>query len=1003
MEQLLLRLASTVAARLATSWLLERGKTVRRGMPLAELIAHRFPALRQQRQFKRKLEEIEDQIVERLTPLCDIEFAGLEDNERSAALLEVIESITQADLSDRVLLDSDLEPRKLATIVHRQMSEVERHAGLSEPGEAFYQLVLTQACYCLSYLVLELPEFHARAAAETLARLSTLAAQIELVLDRLPAARPENVMAADQDDEFRGNYLKRVVEAYDRLDLLGITTIYYEPRMTLSVAYLSLSASIETAPERGTRRIDEFSQFDQSGTTKRLQRVEEALGTRWRVVIQGDAGAGKTTLLQWLAITAARQRFTGAMAGWNGLVPFLVKLRDFAGSRLPVGDQILTHANALSWGHVPDGWVHRTATANGALFMVDGVDELVEAERQKVREWIQDLVRTYPRARVVLTSRPSAVGNKWLAHERFDTVMLDRMTPDDVRVFVSRWHQALLDATHGRDELLPCKREDVAGHERSLLANLESRSHLSSLARSPLLCAMIAALNLDRQANLPRDRMALYDAALEMLLERRDADYGVPAAREQQLSLSEKRSLLRSLAWWLNENGRAEMSVEEALHQVRRQIDMMPNVLLPPYEVLKFLSVRSGVIRQPALGRIDFVHRTFQEFLAAREAVDRNSIDLLINVAHSDLWRETLLMACAHASPQQRGWLLRGILNRAYDPSESDLRRQLILLCVACLEMAVEVPADVIHAVDVAAREVIPPQDLGEVSVLATLGSQLLTRLPDTLNGLTDNSARAVIRSVALSTQNDALELLRRYAGDPRSDVQFELIDCWRYFDPARYADIVLGDAPLLQGHIDVQDVAWLPHLRRLRKLVSAHVQIYPDRLDDLSVLYGLRGLTRLLARVNGRCSISPLHASLSLEYLNLTADGFADMHDLLLLQSLRELVLKSSEPVTDLSFAAELTELRRLEVDRVGDSADLSPVLEHPSVRSLGLRNCAAPVDVAALAKLPALNRLDLRGYAHPLDVSAFEDRPIQLMLNRDQPVTGLERLSSKAQIQIF
>ena len=55
-------------------------------------------------------------------------------------------------------------------------------------------------------------------------------------------------------------------------------------------------------------------------------------------------------------------------------------------------------------------------------------------------------------------------------------------------------------------------------YEGALLARLESAPHLRALAATPLLAALICALNLDRSTHLPRDRMGLYNAALELLL-----------------------------------------------------------------------------------------------------------------------------------------------------------------------------------------------------------------------------------------------------------------------------------------------------------------------------------------------------------------------------------------------------------------------------------------------------------------------------------------------------
>jgi hypothetical protein len=318
--------------------------------------------------------------------------------------------------------------------------------------------------------------------------------------------------------------------------------------------------------------------------------------------------------------------------------------------------------------------------------------------------------------------------------------------------------------------------------------------------------------------------------------------------------------------------------------------------------------------------------------------------------------------------------------------------------------MAVEVPADVIRDVDLAAREVIPPGNMQEVSVLATLGGQLLGRLPRTLDGLSDASAHATVRAVALSDHVDALDLLTHYAQDPRPHLQAELVDCWRFFEPTRYAIQVLGDAPLLDGHIEVRDVAWLPYLHHLRRLSDAHVQIYPDWLDSLDPLQGLPGLTRLLARVRGRCSVSPLHASRALEYLNLTTtDEFTDLHDLSTLVNLRELVLLSEVQVHGIDFLHDLDRLERVEIDRIGPTVDLAPIYESKNLRVLGLRDCAATVDVAELARLPKLTRLDLRDHPHPLNLAPFENPALRIRISRGQRVTGVESTRSSVEVHRF
>ena len=123
------------------------------------------------------------------------------------------------------------------------------------------------------------------------------------------------------------------------------------------------------------------------------------------------------------------------------------------------------------------------------------------------------------------------------------------LTPSDIRAFVAHWHEAMRSATGDADE-----REELPEFQRLLIERIPSRRHLRALAETPLLCALLCALHRDRRGQLPSDRMELYDVALEMLLERRDAEHHVVA--DTMLSRTEKTLLLQDVVYWLIRNGR---------------------------------------------------------------------------------------------------------------------------------------------------------------------------------------------------------------------------------------------------------------------------------------------------------------------------------------------------------------------------------------------------------------------------------------------------------------
>jgi hypothetical protein len=144
-----------------------------------------------------------------------------------------------------------------------------------------------------------------------------------------------------------------------------------------------------------------------------------------------------------------------------------------------------------------------------------------------------------------VSSRPAAAESRWLAAEGFSPVILEPMVPAELRELVRQWHLAIRHAGS-----LPFTADELRGYEAALLARLEGGAHLRALASTPLLAAMMCALNLDRATQLPRDRMGLYAAVLDLLLERRDTERGIRANQDIALEQKQKTRILQDLAQW---------------------------------------------------------------------------------------------------------------------------------------------------------------------------------------------------------------------------------------------------------------------------------------------------------------------------------------------------------------------------------------------------------------------------------------------------------------------
>jgi hypothetical protein len=958
LEAAAVAVGKALGKHLAQTWLAGRSAEQDRRKELTELVQARFPDRIARRRFERQVADVADQVAERLLTMCGHEYGGLSDNDKAAALAEAVQTLADADLSDRALFDADLDPVRLAAKVRAGLPRG-METQLGQAGARLYDVVLDECCDCFVRIVQQLPQFGPRASTEALARLSGVSEQVSLLLARLPARTLDAPEGTATDEAFRRRYVEHISVTLDVLELFGIRVERYRPRTTLSVAYISLSVSADEHPA-GRRRVpgkalhlDEWRKGEH-GPEEATLRVETALGRAPLLLIRGEAGSGKSTLLRWLAISAARGRFTGDLADWNGRVPFLIKLRSHTGRTLPPPERFLEGVADTIAVLMPAGWVHRRLQEGRVLLMVDGVDELPSAQRRAVRPWLAGLITEYPGMRVVVTSRPAAAGSDWLAAEGFATALLERMTPADIKELIRHWHDAVRDAGD-----LPCAPEQLPGFEAALLARMESAPHLRALAGSPLLAAMLCALNLDREKQLPRDRMGLYAAALELLLERRDVERQIQADDDITLERSQKLRILQELAWRLSITGRTELPKDAVIRRTGEKLAAMLSAPGDADAVLEHLLQRSGVLREPVPGRIDFVHRTVQEYLTAKQFADDGDFEPLIAQAHKDQWRETIIMAAGHANAPQRADLLTGLLTRI--GAEPRNARRIKLLVAGCLETLPAIPGELRADVEACLNDLVPPRDLASARSLSNVGEPILDRLPRTPDGLTAATVRAVVRTAWLVNGPEALDLLAAYGADDRDDVQKELIKGWEYFDADLYAQKVLADTPLTMGRLRVEEPRLLHATRYIKQLRSLYLA--RDVAADLTFLHQLdQPLTHFDIPNLKSGDLSPLvsHAE-TLQSLNITVDaGVQSFTPLRRLRKLKVLTV-AARGVADLDFVRELPQLIDLQLALLADVTDLSPLKAQTSLSFLGVNQCPALTDIRVLPPLDGLVGLSL------------------------------------------
>lgn len=995
LEVAAISLGSAVVRSACQLWLGERDFEADVTSNLVEVFAERVASRFDQRRIGRFFEDCTDIVAKRLVILLEAEFHGVPDNEREAAVFAVRDTFAQAGLTDEALLHADLDARLVERWLRPATAPVLRNALLSEGGEQVYWLVVRESCSYLVEVVTTLPKFQSGALTELLRRETAVLSTLSRVLDRLPERRGV--------DDFVADYRRAVVNKLDRMELLGVTLADTNRRYPLSVAYIDLS--MLRRQNRG-RRLMTRGDPEKAGfyTGSGGLRAEGVLGQGHRTLVTGQAGSGKTTLLQWLAVRSARGDFTRSLTGWNGTVPFFIPLRRYVNQSLPAPEEFpLTIGRHLAQ-EMPAGWVHDLLRAGQALVLVDGVDEMPEAQRERVRAWLRDLQDSFSNARYVVTSRPAAIEEGWLDGLGFAATELQPMSASDVAEFIHQWHQAVMAEVPDADE-----RTEVAGYERSLIVSMDADRHLRALTVSPLLCALLCALNRERRTHLPIDRMEIYAAALEMLLERRDRERGV-ALEETQLGRTDKILLLQDIAFWLVRNGWSDVPVDRVVTYVGRSLLQLHGVNVEPSAVFRGLLERSGVLREPIAGRVDFVHRTFQEYLAGKAAVENDEIGQLIANAHDDQWREVVVMAAGHAQPDQCAELLYGLLKRA---RRRAYRGRLRALAVACIQTARRLDPSLHDKIERVAGQLVPPTTDDAAEALAGAGEMVLDLLrakPPRTSAQAAASIRAASRIGGQSAIRLIAEIFASHARPFATEVDLEVLNAWRFFRPDQYIKEVIARSWAPEKELMLPDFALLEVLHLFRELtaVSCPARNYPagvlnPYLALLALCQNLRSI--VLTECDEGLHLAPLLQLPFLRNLELVCEGRppglrelasiprswalrlacnSGMEALPVLGSLRTLTQLSLHGWSDLTDLRGLPprpeSLKALSMDGFPELARLDGIGQWNGLKRIEFFECPLITDLAPIAALESLEQVTL-GF-------------IGMSLTDFSPIAGLPRL---------
>jgi len=496
---------------------------------------------------------------------------------------------------------------------------------------------------------------------------------------------------------------------------------------------------------------------------------------------------------------------------------------------------------------------------------------------------------------------------------------------------------------------------------------------------------MICALYRERQERLPETPAELCEALVQMLLHRRERetpglqDAHFPAAW-RALQYPQKKGLLADLAWHMVSKEESSIDLESAKVIVGEVMASTPGRTRDEAsEVLQALVERSGLLRPAGDDRIDFLHNTLKEYLAAGRIVEGGHWEPLTEQADDPTWQPIILFTLALAPEPFSSGLVRRLFTQTPEVPKQIIRNPSILskterialaetkardfFLVRCRGAAKRLAADLSATIDNLMESLFPPSYMPEVEALAQLGPRILVHEAASLMQpfwWANQDCRTIVR---------CLRLLRLIGG-PRAATAVASIASL----PSNSAQVT-GEWMMASSELCDASLTWpfrekeqasargthVSDLRAVAGLTSlTFLQLNNTRVSDLRHLTGLTSLKSLGLNDTVVNDLSPLAGLISLKSLYLNNTLVKDLGPLTQLSALQYLCLNWTR-ITDVSPLAGLSSLNNLHLNNV-QLSDVSPLAGLASLKMLLLDGTKVS-DLSPLRELPLLERLDLDG----------------------------------------
>jgi len=467
-------------------------------------------------------------------------------------------------------------------------------------------------------------------------------------LRRLIEARRKR-MAAQGENQTQDpdRYLKALNAKHSSITLAGMGAKVAE-RLPLEQVYTRLRVAASSLGRSGSKaEVDPREPRDLS--------LAEVLRQNPSAVLVGDPGSGKTTFLRFAAQVLARHHLgleeeglVEERLGLTGEPPFpilvsLSELADFlaanASNDLPeeASKHLLRFLEFSLTGKgfdLPKAYLRRRWSQGRCFLLLDGLDEVPEAQRPRIGAIVENLVAEgRENNHYLITCRTRAYEGQ-ARLESLASFQLADFGPQQVEEFTGGWCRALHKVEAG--DATSSAALEAEAYRKALLAAIEAHPNAGPFARNPLMLTMLALVFEDGH-KLPEQRADLYLKVVEYLLKSRQKRCEYPD--------SSRREGLQAVALKMMthpEGLQVDFGMREAAEAAAEALAVDESAA---EAFLYGETLHSGLLVSRRIGEVRFWHLTFQEFLAARELATRHDYwETVEDHLYDDQWSEVLLL-----------------------------------------------------------------------------------------------------------------------------------------------------------------------------------------------------------------------------------------------------------------------------------------------------------------------------------------------------------------------